>query len=221
VGGSNKRPHKEKDKPELVLNAALVLILFLDQSPLVGSAVHFLMERPWKDCVLLYCVEDKLESALREVPLVLTEKDLATTALNYRHYTGDQDSNTVEQLTRLIVGLHPPFTTDFTNRRQQGIISFGDTYKESFRSGEHDIHKIMDRLSLYDNSKSPLEPIRDDWVDYFAAKVRRGHGPGWQDEPKLWLQIALVYWILVGECSVLEMKESCTVLPCQLICGFY
>jgi hypothetical protein len=92
VGGSKKKAHNEEDKPpaELVFNTALDLILRLDQSPLVGSAVYFLTERPWGDCVLLYCVEDQLESALHEVPLVFRGEELARTARQYRHYTGDQ-----------------------------------------------------------------------------------------------------------------------------------
>jgi hypothetical protein len=59
------------------------------------------------------------------------------------------------------------------------------------------------------------EPIRDDWVYYFVTKVRRGCGDRWQSEPHLWLQIAVAYWILVGECSVSDMKKSWThtVLP--------
>jgi hypothetical protein len=224
VRGSNKRPYKENDKPELVFNTALDLILRLDQSPLVGSAVYFLTERPWEDCVLLYCVEDELESILHQVPLVFTEEDLATTAYRYRRYTGDQDSNVAKQLTRLIVGLHLLLTTDLLIDDNKESFRSGkqDMYKESFRSEELD--KVMDKLSLYDKnhkSKTPLEPIRDDWVDYFAAKVRRGHGPRWQDKPNLWLQIALAYWILVGECSVSEMEESCTVLPRQPIYGLY
>jgi hypothetical protein len=54
----------------------------------------------------------------------------------------------------------------------------------------------MDRLSFYEKgqkndtsrgcsepdkshkSGSPSDPIRDDWVYYFATKVRRGHGFG-------------------------------------------
>jgi hypothetical protein len=91
----------------------------------------------------------------------------------------------------------------------------------------------MDGLSLYEKGKkndtprgrsepdkshkseSPSDPIRDDRVYYFATKVRRGHGLGWQNEEPLWLQIAVAYWILVGQCSVSEMKESWTytVLP--------
>jgi hypothetical protein len=64
-------------------------------------------------------------------------------------------------------------------------------------------------------SESLSEPIRDDWVYYFVTKVRRGHGRGWQDEPWLWQQIGVAYWILVGKCTVLDMKESWTytVLP--------
>jgi hypothetical protein len=90
--------------------------------------------------------------------------------------------------------------------------------KESFRWGEYDIHEVMESMSLYESKKDdtlqdssePLEPIRNEWVDYFATKIRRGGVPQWQDQPKLWLQIALAYWILVGKCSVSEMKESWT-----------
>jgi hypothetical protein len=73
----------------------------------------------------------------------------------------------------------------------------------------------MDGLSLYEKgqkndtprgrsepdkshkSESLSDPIRDDWVYYFATKVRRGHGLGWQNEEHLWLPITIAYWILV------------------------
>jgi hypothetical protein len=137
VGGSNKKAHKEEDKPpaELVFNAGLDIILRLDQSALVGSAVYFLTKRPWEDCVLLYCVEnqlestlhdeDPLESALHRDPLIFTDEELAGTACQYRHYTGDQDSNVAEQLIQLIVSLFSLLVTDFPNSRQQGIIALG------------------------------------------------------------------------------------------------
>jgi hypothetical protein len=128
VGGSKKKAHKQEGKPlaELVFGTALDLILQLDQSPLVGSAVYFLTKRPWADCVLLYCVKGQLEeSALHQDPLVFTEEELAPIAYQYRYYTGDQDSNVAKQLTRLIVSLLALFTTDFANSRRQGIISLG------------------------------------------------------------------------------------------------
>jgi hypothetical protein len=103
---SNKRAHEaESDEQEherlaeLVLDAALDLTLQLDQPAFVGSAAYLLTERPWEDCVLLSCAKGRLdESALHQVSLVFTEEELATTARQYRHYTGDQDSNVAEQL---------------------------------------------------------------------------------------------------------------------------
>jgi hypothetical protein len=132
---SNKRAHKgegdeQEDEPlaELVFDTALDLTLQLDQSAFVGSAVYFLTERPWEDCVLLYCANGQVEeSALHQVSLVFTEEELATTARQYRNYTRDQDSNVAEQLIQLIVSLIPLLTTEFAKSRQQEITSFRGT----------------------------------------------------------------------------------------------
>jgi hypothetical protein len=59
-------------------------------------------------------------------------------------------------------------------------------------------------------SESLSDPIHDDWVYYLATKVRKEHGLGWQKKEHLWEQIAVAYWILVGKCSISEMKESWT-----------
>jgi hypothetical protein len=128
---NNKRAHKgeidkleSKPPAELVLDRALNLILKLDQSGFVGSAVYFLKERGWDDCVLLYCANGQLEESELHQDLVFTEEELALTAHQSRRYTGDRESNVAEKLNQLIVSLIPLLTTDFTKSRQQEITSF-------------------------------------------------------------------------------------------------
>lgn len=80
MGGSKKKAHKEEDKPpaELVFNTALDLTSFRRIS---ACWVRCLLPHGASvDCVLLYYVEDQLESALHEVPLVFTDEELAITA---------------------------------------------------------------------------------------------------------------------------------------------